>query len=103
MENLKTDLEAETKLFVFTPKRRSSRAGQVDDGRLRLRSAHRGGHSCIGAKVNGRLVSLDQKLRSDDACEIFTSKLSPRRRRGDWLQLAVSPPGAQQDPSVVQP
>ncbi len=33
------------------------------------------GHACIGARVNGRLVPLDSKLRRGDTVEIFTSKV----------------------------
>ena len=37
------------------------------------------GHNTIGARVNGRLVSLESKLENGDAVEVFTSK-APRRR-----------------------
>ena len=47
------------------------------------------GHSCIGARVNGRLQPLDSVLRSGDTVEIFTSKVGRASR--DWLQIAVTP------------
>ncbi|HTE43583.1 MAG TPA: TGS domain-containing protein, partial [Steroidobacteraceae bacterium] len=41
------------------------------------------GHRCRGAKVNGRMVSLDYKLTNGDQVEIVASKqLNPSR---DWL------------------
>ena len=46
------------------------------------------GHTCVGAKVNGRIVALRYKLRSGDIVEILTQPgHNPSR---DWLQLAKS-------------
>ena len=44
------------------------------------------GHRCRGAKVDGRIVPLDHKLRSGDRVEIMTAK-EPEPRR-DWLVAA---------------
>lgn len=41
------------------------------------------GHRCRGAKVDGRIVPLDHKLRSGDRVEILTGKTAEPRR--DWL------------------
>jgi GTP pyrophosphokinase len=41
------------------------------------------GHRCRGAKVNGRLVALDQKLATGDQVEILTAKRGGPSR--DWL------------------
>jgi GTP pyrophosphokinase len=41
------------------------------------------GHRCRGAKVNGRLVSLDHKLTTGDQVEILTAKRGGPSR--DWL------------------
>ena len=49
------------------------------------------GHACIGAKVNGRLVSLDHTLSSGDTCEIFTSKVETAGPSQDWLGFVKSP------------
>jgi GTP pyrophosphokinase len=49
------------------------------------------GHACIGAKVNGRLVSLDHVLASGDNVEIFTSKVETAGPSQDWLSFVVSP------------
>jgi GTP pyrophosphokinase len=41
------------------------------------------GHRCRGAKVDGRIVPLDYKLRSGERVEILTAKTGEPRR--DWL------------------
>ena len=49
------------------------------------------GHRCIGARVNGRLVSLDVQLDSGDTVEIFTSKVPAAGPSQDWLKIVASP------------
>ncbi len=44
------------------------------------------GHRCRGAKVDGRIVPLDYKLRSGERVEILTAKAAEPRR--DWLIAA---------------
>ena len=46
------------------------------------------GHSCVGAKVNGRIVPLRYKLRSGDIVEILTQPGHHPSR--DWLALVKS-------------
>ncbi len=46
------------------------------------------GHSCVGAKVNGRMVPLRYKLRSGDIVEIVTQPGHKPSR--DWLALVKS-------------
>jgi len=48
------------------------------------------GHRCVGARVNGRLVSLDHELVNGDHVEILTSKAEDAGPSRDWLQLAAS-------------
>jgi GTP pyrophosphokinase len=91
MENLKTDLEQD-EVFVFTPK---GRVVTLPRGATPIDFAYsvhtEVGHSCIGARVNGRLVPLDSSLLSGDTCEIFTSKVEGAGPSRDWLKLVVSP------------
>ncbi len=85
IKDLKGDLFTD-EVFVFTPK------GDVIDlpaGSVTLDFAYKIhtdiGNSCTGAKVNGRLVSLDYQLKTGDMVEVVTSKQgSPSR---DWLKL----------------
>ena len=103
MQSLKTDLEQD-EVFVFTPK---GRVVTLPVGSTTVDFAYavhtEVGHACIGAKVNGRLVSLDHTLASGDTCEIFTSKVETAGPSQDWLRLRQVAAGAQQDPPVVQP
>jgi guanosine-3',5'-bis(diphosphate) 3'-pyrophosphohydrolase len=91
MENLKTDLDQD-EIFVFTPKGRvialPPNSCPVDFAY----SVHTEiGNSCIGARVNGRLVPLDHRLRSGDTCEIFTSKVDTASPAKEWLEFVESP------------
>ena len=47
------------------------------------------GHTCVGAKVNGRMAPLRSKLRTGDIVEIVTQKDHKPRR--DWLTFVKSP------------
>ncbi|MGA8850167.1 MAG: bifunctional (p)ppGpp synthetase/guanosine-3',5'-bis(diphosphate) 3'-pyrophosphohydrolase [Aeromicrobium sp.] len=49
------------------------------------------GHACIGARVNGRLVSLESKLVTGDVVEIFTSKTVDAGPSRGWLDFVASP------------
>jgi GTP diphosphokinase / guanosine-3',5'-bis(diphosphate) 3'-diphosphatase len=90
MESLKTDLEQD-EVFVFTPK---GRVITLPVGSTTVDFAYavhtEVGHSCIGAKINGRLVSLDHQVHSGDTCEIFTSKVETAGPSQDWLGFVVS-------------
>jgi GTP diphosphokinase / guanosine-3',5'-bis(diphosphate) 3'-diphosphatase len=91
MQSLKTDLEQD-EVFVFTPK---GRVITLPVGSTTVDFAYavhtEVGHSCIGAKVNGRLVSLDHVLHSGDNVEIFTSKVETAGPSQDWLLFVGSP------------
>jgi GTP pyrophosphokinase len=75
---------AEDRIYVLTPR------GEVVDlpaGATPLDFAYHVhtevGHRCRGAKVDGRIVPLDHRLRSGDRVEILTAKTAEPRR--DWL------------------
>jgi GTP pyrophosphokinase len=90
LEGLKTDLEQD-ELFVFTPKGRvvtlPLKATPVDFAYAVHTEV---GHSCVGARVNGRLVSLNYLLASGDTCEILTSKAEGTGPSQGWLEFAAS-------------
>jgi len=91
MQSLKTDLQQE-EVFVFTPKGRVITLPLESTTVDFAYAVHTEvGHACVGAKVNGRLVSLDHRLASGDTCEIFTSKVESAGPSQDWLAFVRSP------------
>jgi GTP pyrophosphokinase len=46
------------------------------------------GANCLGAKVNGKLVPLNHKLKSGDQVEIITSK--NQKPKPDWLDFVIT-------------
>ena len=84
IESIKTDI-FQDQVFVYTPK---GEIKELPRGATPLDFAYRIhtdlGHRCIGAKVNGRLVSLEYELRNGDTIEIMTTK-ADRGPSLDWL------------------
>ena len=90
LEALKLDL-GQDEVYIFTPK---GRVIPLVEGATPLDFAYavhtEVGHHCVGAKVNGRLVPLDTKLRSADVVEIVTSKNEENGPSRDWLTIVQS-------------
>ena len=83
LDSMKTDV-FEDRVYVFTPK------GDVIDlpaGSTPIDFAYHVhtdiGHRCRGAKINGKLVSLDYTLRTGDKVEVLSAKRGGPSR--DWL------------------
>ncbi|MFC2468801.1 MAG: RelA/SpoT family protein [Negativicutes bacterium] len=89
VEALKVDVFSD-EVFVFTPR------GDVIDlpkGSIPLDFAYRihteVGNHCVGAKVNGRLVPLEYKLKNGDIVSIITNKAN-NGPSPDWLNIVAS-------------
>jgi guanosine-3',5'-bis(diphosphate) 3'-pyrophosphohydrolase len=88
LETVKVDLFSED-VFVFTPR---GEVKELPHGATPLDFAYAVhtdvGHRCVGAKVNGRIVSLKHRLKSGDAIEIITSPTQNPSK--DWLKIVRS-------------
>jgi GTP pyrophosphokinase len=89
LSSLKMDLYPD-EVYTFTPK---GKVVVVPAGATPIDFAYtihtEVGHTCVGAKVNGRMVPLRTKLRTGDIIEIVTQKdHNPSR---DWLTFVKSP------------
>ncbi|MEN3356975.1 MAG: diphosphokinase / guanosine-3,5-bis(diphosphate) 3-diphosphatase, partial [Mycobacteriales bacterium] len=91
LESLRFDLGSR-EVFVFTPKgdviSLASGSTPVDFAYAVHTEV---GHRCIGARVNGRLVSLESQLENGDTVEVFTSKSEGAGPSRDWLSFVASP------------
>jgi guanosine-3',5'-bis(diphosphate) 3'-pyrophosphohydrolase len=83
LDSMKTDV-FQDRVYVFTPK------GDIIDlpnGSTPIDFAYHVhtdiGHRCRGAKINGKLVSLDYGLKTGDKVEVLTAKRGGPSR--DWL------------------
>lgn len=91
LDSLRYDLST-NQIFVFTPK---GDAITLPNGSTPIDFAYAVhteiGHRCIGAKVNGKLVALESKLKTGDKVEVFTSKDQNSGPSKDWMNIVVSP------------
>jgi GTP diphosphokinase / guanosine-3',5'-bis(diphosphate) 3'-diphosphatase len=89
LSSLKMDLYPD-EVYTFTPK---GKVVVVPAGGTPIDFAYtihtEVGHTCVGAKVNGRMVPLRTKLRTGDIVEIVTQKDHKPSR--DWLTFVKSP------------
>ncbi|MGB8031897.1 MAG: bifunctional (p)ppGpp synthetase/guanosine-3',5'-bis(diphosphate) 3'-pyrophosphohydrolase [Terracidiphilus sp.] len=89
LSSLKMDLYPD-EVYTFTPK---GKVVVVPAGATPVDFAYTihtdVGHSCVGAKINSRMVPLRTKLRTGDIVEIVTQKDHKPSR--DWLTFVKSP------------
>ena len=86
IDSLKTDLFSE-EVFLFTPKGdiiSMQRGATPLDFAYRIHSQV--GNTCVGAKINGKMVPLDTQLSTGDRVEIITSGAS-KGPSMDWLKI----------------
>lgn len=88
MDSLRGDLY-EDEVYVFTPKgeiRKLPAGATVLDFAYMIHS--RIGNQCVGAKINGRNVSMRQTLHSGDTVEVTTSSM--QNPKHEWLSIVKS-------------
>ncbi|WP_349763869.1 bifunctional (p)ppGpp synthetase/guanosine-3',5'-bis(diphosphate) 3'-pyrophosphohydrolase [Fusobacterium sp. SYSU M8D902] len=89
IDSVTKDIMNET-VFVFSPK---GDITELPHGATPLDFAFavhtQIGCKCVGAKVNGKIVTLDYKLQNGDRVEIITSKNSKGPSK-DWLDIVVT-------------
>ncbi|MEG1287374.1 MAG: bifunctional (p)ppGpp synthetase/guanosine-3',5'-bis(diphosphate) 3'-pyrophosphohydrolase [Clostridium sp.] len=89
IEGFKIDLFTD-EIFLFTPKGvvlNLPNGGTPIDFAYRIHTDI--GNRCVGAKVNGKIVPLDYKLKTGEIVEILTSKTA-KGPNMDWLSIAKS-------------
>ena len=87
VQSIKTDLDIED-VFVFTPKGdvvTLPEGSTVIDFAYNIHTAV--GNRMIGAKVNGRIVPLDYKVKTGEIVEVLTTSAANHGPSRDWLNI----------------
>ncbi|MCL2144939.1 MAG: RelA/SpoT family protein [Endomicrobia bacterium] len=88
LTSLKTECDFE-QVFVFTPKKKVIKLPYGATALDFAYAVHSGiGDTCMGAKVNNKMVPIDTKLKTGDVCEILVRKnIRPSK---NWLEFAIT-------------
>ena len=90
IDTLKIDF-FDDEVFVFTP---NGDVVDLPEGSTPVDFAYRVhtgvGNTCVGAKVDSRIVPLNYKLKNGNIVEVITQKSSSGPSR-DWLKFVKSP------------
>jgi guanosine-3',5'-bis(diphosphate) 3'-pyrophosphohydrolase len=88
LETVKTDL-FDSEIYVFTPKGEVKELPEKATPIDFAYSIHTGvGNTCVGARVNGKIVQLKHILQNGDTVEVLTSKTQKPSK--DWLKMCVT-------------
>ena len=86
LDALKIDIFSD-RIYAFTPK---GEIKELPEGATPIDFAYEVhsdiGNTCVGAKVNGKLVQLDERINNGDIVEIATRENS--KPKEDWLKFA---------------